>query len=79
MDRQFGDSSLDKLKVIITVDHDEEVALVKELCSWKFFGLNPNNLIIINEPRFPGFINIPGSEQMKKVGITLIIYLICFV
>ncbi|GMH39547.1 hypothetical protein BSKO_07445 [Bryopsis sp. KO-2023] len=67
LERQYGEGILSHLKLVVAVDNEEEVAFVKELCAWRFFGFHHEHVVIVTVPRFPGFINVPGSDEMKEV------------
>lgn len=60
---------LQNFKIIVGVNYDEEVAIVKEFCSWNFFGFEQQNIIFITIPSFPGILDVPHGEKLTQVRV----------
>lgn len=68
-DRLCNGNGLAHIKIILGVNYEEEVPLVKELCAWGFFGFNHENIVIVTIPSFPGVKNISDSDVPEQVMI----------
>lgn len=68
-DRLCNGSDLSHIKIILGVNYDEEVPLVKELCAWGFFGFNHENIVIVTIPCFPGVTNVSDSDLKEQVMV----------
>ncbi|GMH39988.1 hypothetical protein BSKO_07892 [Bryopsis sp. KO-2023] len=62
-----GVGAVKKLKVILCIDEDEEPAIRELLPKMKFYGLTPENVIIIKIPRYPGVLHNMQDSQMTSV------------
>lgn len=54
-------------KIVIGVNYNEEVALVKEFCSWNFFGFEQQNVVFVTIPCFPGILDVPHRGKLSQV------------